>query len=379
MDPLNLTGNVLLFLLVFGMSATVDIGSMHEQLRNRNAILLGVFCQFILLPFLGFVIVRLFQLDASIGITLLVVTSSPGGSYSNWWCSMFNADLALSVTMTAISTLLSVGTLPGNLLLYANMAYAADVADELDWGSLFLSLAVVISAISLGLFCSWRTHSYKFNVYANKAGNIAGFALIIFSATVANTGEAGSKIWSRGWSFYAACALPCLLGLLFASGLASAADLKKPERLAVAVECCYQNVGIATSVALAMFGGQELNQAMGVPLFYGMVEALFVGIYCIIGWKAGWSKAPPDVPFWKMLFTSYEVIEAEKRGEALEIEVSFSDSNSKEYEDGHIFTTFFSLEEFPAKSPKTPSGLVDDTLNDTQETDSTEEAETAVV
>jgi predicted Na+-dependent transporter len=85
MDPLTLTGNVLLFLLVFGMSATVDIGSMNQQLRNKNAILLGIFCQFILLPFLGFVIVRIFQLDAAIGITLLVVTSSPGGSYSNWW------------------------------------------------------------------------------------------------------------------------------------------------------------------------------------------------------------------------------------------------------------------------------------------------------
>lgn len=109
-----------------------------------------------------------------------------------------------------------------------------------------------------------------------------------------------------------------------------------------------------------MFDGQQLNQAMGVPLFYGMCEALFVGIYCIIGWKAGWSKAPSDVALWRMLFTSYEVLEAESRGEALEIEVSFSESQgSKEHEDGHIFTTFFSLEEFPPSSPKVPSGMVD--------------------
>lgn len=163
---------------------------------------------------------------------------------------MFNADLALSVTMTAISTLLSVATLPVNLLLYANMAYAADVAEELDWRSLFTSLAVVISAISLGLFCSWRTHSYKFNIYANKAGNIAGLALIIFSATVANTGDADSRIWSRGWRFYGACATPCILGLLIASGLASLADLKKPERMYVclhlysALPCLYRVINV---------------------------------------------------------------------------------------------------------------------------------------
>jgi hypothetical protein len=146
---------------------------------------------------------------------------------------MFNADLALSVTMTAISTLLSVITLPANLLLYANMAYAADVAEELDWRSLFMSLAVVISAISLGLFCSWRAHSYKLNIYANKVGNLAGLALIIFSATVANTGDADSKIWSRGWKFYGACAIPCILGLLIATGLASLVNLRKPERMYV--------------------------------------------------------------------------------------------------------------------------------------------------
>jgi predicted Na+-dependent transporter len=81
---LELIGNVLLFALVFGMSATVDIKCMKQQIRNKNAILLGLFCQFILLPFLGFAMVNFLQLDATLGMTLLVVTSSPGGSYSNW-------------------------------------------------------------------------------------------------------------------------------------------------------------------------------------------------------------------------------------------------------------------------------------------------------
>ena len=84
MSLLEFVGNFLLFALVFGMSATVDTECMKEQVKNRKAIMLGVFCQFILLPFLGFAIVNLMQLDANIGIMVLVVTSSPGGSYSNW-------------------------------------------------------------------------------------------------------------------------------------------------------------------------------------------------------------------------------------------------------------------------------------------------------
>jgi hypothetical protein len=61
-----------------------------------------------------------------------------------------------------------------------------------------------------------------------------------------------------------------------------------------------------------MFDGTDLNNAMGVPFFYGFCEAVLVGLYCVGAWKAGWSKAPADAPFWKILFTTYEVLQAEK-------------------------------------------------------------------
>ena len=75
--------SLLLFFLVFGMSATVDIGHVRKQLRNRKALLTGITLQFLILPFVGFVIVRILRMSAPLGISLLVVTSSPGGSYSN--------------------------------------------------------------------------------------------------------------------------------------------------------------------------------------------------------------------------------------------------------------------------------------------------------
>jgi len=85
-DVYAILGNVLLFGLVFSMSATVDIESLCVQVRNGKAIMTGIICQFVLLPALGFLVVRtiLHKESAGMGITLLVVTSSPGGSYSNW-------------------------------------------------------------------------------------------------------------------------------------------------------------------------------------------------------------------------------------------------------------------------------------------------------
>jgi predicted Na+-dependent transporter len=145
---------------------------------------------------------------------------------------MFNADLALSVTMTAISTILSIVALPMNLLIYANATYDSEIIENLDWGSVFLALGVVISAIALGLYASYRNHSYRFNMIANHVGNVSGFALVIFSAAVANTGEdADAKIWSRSWEFYVGVGLPCILGLLIGTGLSTFLNLAPPERM----------------------------------------------------------------------------------------------------------------------------------------------------
>jgi hypothetical protein len=76
-----------------------------------------------------------------------------------------------------------------------------------------------------------------------------------------------------------------------------------------------QNVGIATSLALTMFRGAELNDAMGVPFLYGLAEIFFIGIYCVIAWKLGWTKAPPNESIWKVISTSYEVGEGDEEND----------------------------------------------------------------
>lgn len=258
---------------------------------------------------------------------------------------MFNGDLALSVTMTAISTILSILMLPLNLLIYTKFSYDDDVLANLDWTALFLALVIVIGAIALGLTCSAKIQSRKFNKMANHIGNAAGLALIVFSATMTNTGDADSKIWSRHWTFYVGVAIPCVGGLVLANIIATVLRLEKPERVTVAIECCYQNVGIATSLALTMFDGDELNEAMGVPFFYGVVEAVLVGTYCFGAWKAGWTKAPANAPFWKVIFTSYEVLEEEEMRlmDEIEVEESQSDDVLADQQSGNIFTTYFNI------------------------------------
>ncbi|KAK1736611.1 bile acid:sodium symporter family protein [Skeletonema marinoi] len=224
--------SALLFLLIFGMSATVEVKHLREQ---------------------------------------------PGGSYSNWWCSMFNADLALSVTMTAISTMVSSIMLPANLLLYVNAAFGASSgSDEIS--------------------------SHRFNRFANRMGSMSGILLVIFSGVLSSlSGDKQAQIWGQPER-------PCLVGLFIATCAGVCARLKRPEVVSVGVECCYQNVGIATSAAVAMFDNpSERGQALLVPLFYGLMEAVVLGLYCLVAWKLGWTKAPRDESFCTMFVTTYEV------------------------------------------------------------------------
>lgn len=62
------------------------------------------------------------------------------------------------------------------------------------------------------------------------------------------------------------------------------------------------------SIAAAIFDGDELAEAIGVPVYYGFVESVFVSLYCLWAWKAGWTKAPTDISLWKAITTSYEVL-----------------------------------------------------------------------
>jgi len=169
-----------------------------------------------------------------------------------------------------------------------------------------------------------------------------------------NTGSSDSKIWSRHWTFYVGVTIPVFGGLVLANIIATCIRLARPERVTVAIECCYQNVGIATSLALTMFDGNEQNEAMGIPFFYGVMEAVLVGLYCLGAWKCGWTKAPSNENICVVLLTSYEVLEMEQR-DLDGVEVSISESSEAlppEKHEGSILQTYINMDHWFGKEQK---------------------------
>ena len=307
-----ITGNVLLYGLVFGLASTVKVNAFRESLSSRGLVI-GCFAQFVFLPLLGFAVASTIFADRpEIGIPLIITTSSPGGSYSNWWTSIFNGDLALSVAMTTVSSLLSIGLLPLNLFIYIKGAYPDGNTVQVRWAGLFVSIGVVIFGIVGGLFVG--TRFAKMRPMLNLGGNICGVLLVLLGFFFSS--NSSTPIWEQDFSFYIGLTIPCVLGLLLSMKFAVYAKLEMPQVLAVAIEVCYQNTAIALAVILSSFDDDAscasgsscdvVGRAAGVPAFYQIIQVLSLGILCMHAHRRGWTYAPKEVSLLVAITHNYQ-------------------------------------------------------------------------
>jgi len=305
-----LTGNALLFVLVLGLACEVELELFKESLKSRG-LLIGCAAQFVILPLLGFLMAcTMFADQPEIGIPLIITTSSPGGSYSNWWTSLFNGDLALSVAMTTVSSMLSIGMLPLNLYMYIKGAYQNGNSIRVTWAGLFVSIGVVLCGVGCGLIVSVRFKKAKSIMY--KIGNVCGVLLVILGFVFSSNSSA--PIWGRGYTFYIGLIIPCVAGLLLALGFARLAKLGWPQSLAVSIEVCYQNTAIALAVILSSFEDDSCTgsscdvaaRAAGVPAFYQLIQVFSLAILCVSAHYLGWTYAPKDVSLFHAITRNFQ-------------------------------------------------------------------------
>merc|ERR1712060_585590 len=100
-----------------------------------------------------------------------------------------------------------------------------------------------------------------------------------------------TPVWKKPPSLHIAIATPIVMAIFVTMCVTSipALGLSKPERVAVVIEACYQNPGLATSIVLGMFKGEEAGDAVAVPILYGTYEALLLGLFCLCAHFCGWT------------------------------------------------------------------------------------------
>jgi len=152
--------NLALAFIMFGVSLSIRRSSFKEIMRNPSAVLTGVASQFLLLPFLTFLLVYLIQPLEGLALGMILVAACPGGNVSNFFSQVSKGNVALSVSLTAIATIAASVMTPLNFQFWSSL-YLGDklsVAVNIDPFQMFkIVLLVLVVPLFLGV---WFSHKF---------------------------------------------------------------------------------------------------------------------------------------------------------------------------------------------------------------------------
>lgn len=126
--------NLCLAIIMFGVALELKVEDFKRVLYNPKSSLIGLLCQFILLPALTFILIIILQPAPSLALGMILVSCCPGGNISNFMTHLAGGNSALSVSLTAVGTVLAIIATPFNFEL---------------WGSLYPPTASILKSVSL--------------------------------------------------------------------------------------------------------------------------------------------------------------------------------------------------------------------------------------
>ena len=236
--------NILLGVVMFGMGMTLKLADFKVVFTKPKAVIVGILAQFVIMPVLAFLLTMVFQLPPELAVGVILVGSCPGGTSSNVMTYLAKGDVALSVGMTACTTIMAPIVTPLLVLLFAGQTVDVNVVD------MFLSIVqVVLVPIALGFLIN-----YFFEKAARAASavlplvSVVGISLIIMAVVAANQ----AKLLTVGPLVIAVVMLHNLLGYALGYLTGRALRLSKAQMRTLSIEVGMQNSGLATFAAMPL-------------------------------------------------------------------------------------------------------------------------------
>ena len=265
--------NPLLGVIMFGMGLTLKPEDFRVVFSRPRDVFIGCLAQFTVMPLLAFALARLFALNEALTIGVILVGCCPGGTASNVITYLAKGDLALSVGMTATSTLLAPVLTPLLVLLLVGESVDVNVA-----GMLLSILWVVILPIALGLLAKrlWPRTTEKAAACLPAVSSLA-ICLIVLIVIAANA----HKLLSSGWIIVLVVMLHNILGLALGYLIGALLRLPAAKRRAISIEVGMQNSGLASSLATLHFAAYPLAAIPGAvfSVWHNISGAIVARIY----------------------------------------------------------------------------------------------------
>lgn len=245
----------MLGIVMFGMGLTLKPGDFKPVLMRPKDIIIGEFAQFIVMPLVAWILCKILQLPAELALGVILVGCCPGGTASNVICYLANGDIALSVAMTGVSTLLAPLVTPAMVYILAGEEVNVDVI------GMFLSIVeVVIIPILLGFIVNRYLGRFTEKV-TPLLPLISTIAIAVIIGIVVSHNSA--NILSCSLLVGVAVILHNILGLVLGYMAGRMMGLPHSKRTAIAIEVGMQNSGLATSLAATHFAMYPLAAVPG--------------------------------------------------------------------------------------------------------------------
>ena len=242
---------IALALIMLGLGLGLSIKDFTRILRNPNDFIVGFICQLILLPIVAYILILILKLPLEIAVGLMIIAAAPGGVTSNVLTKFANGDVALSISLTAIMSLLSIISVPFIVLTSANLLGVTSISSDISMTGIALKMALVVTIpVILGMLIRGVAENFitsKINII-NK---ITGLLFIIVFAAIwieernnifDYLAQAGLAVLILNVTMMT---LAYLIAKKFVTGIA--------QRKCISLECGLQNGTLAVFVATLLF------------------------------------------------------------------------------------------------------------------------------
>ncbi len=257
---------MLLFIIMFGMGLSLHIADFTRVLREPKAVLIGISAQLIILPLVAFMIALAFKLPPELAVGLMIISFAPGGTTSNVFTNLAKGDVALSISLTAIISLVTPFTIPLFLLLAMQYFLGYESVVEIPFIKTMMQLLLItVLPVIIGM-----TILYKWQKIAEKIEPLIRLFSIIFLffIVVAIVMKNSSEILEFFMQTGAATLTLNILVLGLGYVLAKLFKLPKKQAISIGYEVGIQNAPLALIISGTIIG----NSIMMIPaLTYGLL------------------------------------------------------------------------------------------------------------
>lgn len=265
--------NPLLGIVMFGMGLTLKPHDFRVVFSRPKDVIIGTVAQFTIMPLLAYFLAKVFGLSPELTVGVILVGTCPGGTSSNVMTYLSKGDVALSVGMTAVSTVLAPVMTPFLTYLYAGQTV------DVNMFSMFLSIIqVVIVPIVLGFVVN-----HFFSRFAERATDflplISTLAIVAIVGAVVSVNSA--KLMGCGLLVLCVVILHNILGYALGYGSARLLKMSSTKCRAVSIEVGMQNSGLATSLATVHFAQYPLATIPGAvfSVWHNVSGAILANIF----------------------------------------------------------------------------------------------------